>query len=68
MPDLKNCPFCGGKAEIRYTGDGAGPYGYTSNILMKNKPGYVMCKKCYCRTEVYTDVAYAMKKWNRRFG
>lgn len=37
MSDLKSCPFCGGKAEIRYTGDGAGPYGYISNILMKKQ-------------------------------
>lgn len=39
MTELKPCPFCGNKAQVRYTGCGSGSHGYTSNILMKSKAG-----------------------------
>lgn len=42
MADLKPCPFCGGKAQIRYTGNGSGPMGYT-----------YICSKCGKMKQVY---------------
>lgn len=64
--ELKPCPFCGGKTQVRYTGCGSGSHGYTSNILMKSKAGFVICLKCECRTPIHGKVSRAMNKWNRR--
>lgn len=66
MTELKPCPFCGNKAQIHYTGSGSSSHGYTFNILMKSKTGFVMCSKCKCRTPVHSKVSLAMNKWNRR--
>ena len=68
MPDLKLCPFCGGKAQIRYTGKGRGTMGYTSNRLTRSKPGFVMCLKCEIMTPRNSRVCRAIEKWNRRAG
>ena len=68
MDELKHCPFCGGKAQIRYTGNGSGPMGYTSNMLMRSKPGFVMCLKCEIMTPRNSRVCRAIEKWNRRAG
>lgn len=62
----KPCPFCGGKAQVRYTGCGSGNHGYTSNILMRSKAGFVICLKCGCRTPIHNKVSRAINKWNRR--
>lgn len=68
MAELKPCPFCGGKAQIRYIGNGSGPRGYTSNILMRSKPGFVLCLKCGVETPKNTRVCKAIEKWERRCG
>ena len=64
--ELELCPFCGGKAQVRYTGCGSGSHGYTSNILMRSKAGFVICLKCGCRTPIHSKVCRAINKWNRR--
>ena len=66
MDELKPCPFCGGKAQIRYMGNGSGPFGYTSNILMRSKPGFVWCLSCEVATPKRSTVSRAIIKWNRR--
>ena len=65
---IKRCPLCGGTAQPRYTDrwKEAGPYGYTCNMLMKSKPGFIMCDKCGCRTNAYSRVSTAIERWNRR--
>lgn len=64
--ELELCPFCGNKAQVRYTGCGSGSHGYTSNILMRSKAGFVICLKCGCRTPIHSKVSRAINKWNRR--
>lgn len=64
--ELKSCPCCGGKAQIRYTGNGSGPNGYTSNVFMRSKPGFIVCLKCGLSTQKGTRVCKAVEKWNRR--
>lgn len=66
MEQLKPCPFCGGEAEIRYVGNGSGFMGYTSNIVKRSKPGFVMCLKCGVTTTRNARVCVAIEKWNRR--
>lgn len=66
MAELKLCPFCGNEAQVRYTDCESGSHGYTSNILMKSKAGFVICLKCECRTSTYSKVSRAISKWNRR--
>ena len=66
MAELKPCPFCGNKPQVRYTGCGSGSHGYTSNILMESNAGFVICLKCECRTSTYSKVSRAISKWNRR--
>lgn len=70
MSELKPCPFCGGKAQVRYYGKGSGPFGYTSNILMRSEPGCVVCLKCEATIPKYSRmrVCRAIEAWNRRVG
>ena len=49
---LKPCPFCGGKAI--FTSDFSESY------------NYVMCKDCYCRTQVFATKTTPIKIWNTR--
>lgn len=48
--ELKKCPFCGGKAEVRHT---------------KNK-SYIVCFICGCRTKPLPTVREAIRFWNQR--
>ena len=42
--------------------------GYTSNMLMRSKTGFVMCLKCEIMTPRNSRVCRAIEKWNRRAG
>lgn len=50
MEELRNCPFCGGKAALYYA----------------SSCPYVKCTKCGSKTGKYLNVEYAIKNWNRR--
>ena len=59
--EIKNCPFCGGKAELKH------------GIIGGKTTSYVMCLKCRAKSElVVTVVSYlcsddeAIKRWNER--
>lgn len=62
MAELKNCPFCGGKAEIQ---DNAFRVIFNARVRIK-------CKRCGVRTMEYVgpsweDTHYlATEAWNRR--
>lgn len=53
MGELKPCPFCGGRAEVRHNKDGF---------------SYVVCPAdgCYCRTDGHLNDEAAIQSWNRR--
>lgn len=53
MVELKPCPFCGGRAEVRHNKDGF---------------SYVVCPAdgCYCRTDGHLNDEAAIQSWNRR--
>ena len=56
MPnELKNCPFCGGKADVVL---------YT--IYGKVKSYFVYCQRCGCQSRDYSTKQNAKKAWNRR--
>ena len=66
MPDLKQCPFCGGKARIRM--------GITSSVPRVSK-AIVICQKCAASTDWFCEkrgdaefVFEAIEAWNRRAG
>lgn len=44
---LLNCPFCGGKSEIRTTDEYFG--------IERIDIAYVECVKCHCRSRQYRD-------------
>lgn len=50
--ELKPCPFCGGETKL---------ISDLSEML-----NYVLCMDCYCRTQVFTTKARAIKAWNTR--
>lgn len=60
------CPCCSGNARVRYTGNGSGPLGYTSNIYCRSHPGFIMCNKCGLSTRKMNRVCRALAKWNTR--
>ena len=57
IPQLKDCPFCGGKAEFRqmnYLGTDSDPY-------------YIICTKCNMQTATtFESRSKQAKDWNRR--
>ena len=53
MPDLKPCPFCGGKAELFHSYDGY---------------HCVQCTCCACGTMHMRTERAAIRMWNRRAG
>ena len=52
MSELKPCPFCGGKAEVRM---------FTSTLI------FVQCKSCLSGTSAFSSEHEAVKVWNRRY-
>lgn len=52
--ELKDCPFCGGKAYRVYGGDDEKPI------------EYVMCTSCHAMTEALPTVEEVAERWNRR--
>ena len=62
MPELKECPFCGGKAELK------------TGVAWNSYPtAYIICGNCQARTATYTDdkcngsgLFEAIGAWNRR--
>lgn len=59
MPDLKPCPFCGGKAELRYIP----AFRYDGSPL---DTWHVLCPACEITTFHCTKERTAVRKWNRR--
>lgn len=55
MNELKPCPFCGRKPELRHDDDGF---------------SYIVCANdnCYVRNDRYVNDNAAIKAWNRRVG
>lgn len=53
MKKLKRCPFCGRKADLRYTSEDF---------------SYIVCANdgCYVRTDGHLNEESAIKSWNRR--
>ena len=56
MAELKQCPFCGGKAFVYYSGSSGNGEFYE-----------VICKQCGCRTDRLRGDK-AIEVWNRRAG
>lgn len=58
MPELKNCPFCGGNA-------------FTTEYTYNLNPGrvlvhFVECNKCHAQTFEYDTEEEAIEAWNKR--
>ena len=51
MTDLKSCPFCGGKAEVR-----------AFTLTMQ----FVQCMECRARTAAFETSEEAQQSWNKR--
>lgn len=62
MNDLKDCPFCGGKAEKQNSRSYIG--GHSNGTAMV----YIQCVKCGNRTIQYhwDDERLAVSAWNKR--
>ncbi len=50
--ELKPCPFCGGKAEVRM---------FSPTVMI------VQCKSCLATTFAFDSEHEAVKSWNRRY-
>ena len=58
VEELKPCPFCGGKVEIR------------SKLVMHNETFWILCTKCHMWYDKYMwggmGVENVAEEWNRR--
>lgn len=64
---LKACPYCGGRPEVHYLKPGSGSDGYIAgDKILTSKPGFVVCKKCGCRSPIHSRVSLAVEKWENR--
>ena len=57
---LKPCPFCGGKAEIRYV------QGYSDWKTGKQLSYFVLCTQCLTTIDNFHSEKKAAQFWNRR--
>jgi len=53
---LKQCPFCGGDADL-WGASGGG---------INDMTHWVSCTKCYCGTDVFGSESEAVESWNSR--
>lgn len=60
MMELRNCPFCGGKAIMKLGGHYDGRLEYTPQCSDKKCPGRI--------TKIWLDHDEAVAAWNRRVG
>lgn len=68
--ELKQCPFCNGKAVLYFTTpDGMHTTNFMGRIWGMEADHYLCtCKKCGVRTKVYASKARCISAWNRRSG
>ena len=58
MEEIKKCPFCNGRAEIK---------SFTMRKFIKSITGYyVTCTVCKNRTSVQLSIKDTAERWNRR--
>lgn len=66
MPDLKPCPFCGGKAEEAFIKRkklfASMQFPYNTHYV------YIRCKTCGATGKLCWTVENAIEAWNRRAG
>lgn len=60
MDELKPCPFCGSKAELKRWWTGLGISRYTNRVQCTNK-------KCRCNSGDWKIKPKAIAAWNRRY-
>ena len=61
--ELKPCPICGGKAEIKSKKTKI--YSVISNRLNgTNQDFYVLCPKCHIKTKKFSTISIAAAEWN----
>src|SRR5574344_2175268 len=58
MSELRECPFCGGEAEVHPSSD------YSTHFT--GATFFVWCDKCETRGDYYDTEAKAIKAWNTR--
>ncbi|MBQ4430118.1 MAG: Lar family restriction alleviation protein, partial [Synergistaceae bacterium] len=58
--ELKACPFCGGKAEIRHV------KAFYDNKSGKHLGYFVLCPKCLTSSDNYSSEDNAANHWNKR--
>lgn len=56
MAEIKKCPFCGGKAELKEI------KGFDRQVVS----AYVFCQDCEASTKNYATANVAIEAWNRR--
>ena len=65
IKDLKECPYCGGKAEFKRKKEKhTFLKGSTSKIIAALNDFYVRCSKCHVRTQAYNDKEKSLNAWN----
>lgn len=54
LPQLKPCPFCGGKAQLKPMGGKGSTH------------AWIECSKCEAEINWYTTLEAAIEAWNQR--
>ena len=70
-PELKPCPYCGGKTKVKVC-DGSGAYYTDIGTKVFHGRGMthclVQCEKCGIKTKAYLTRRGVFTAWNRRVG